>query len=84
MVLAVDPFWLVVVGVSLVSLLLVSGWPDQTGQASDSLTLGLVVMLGVTVHVSATRHAETTSSRIRCSRPSTARRPPNSVQVRLG
>ncbi len=55
---AIDPWWLAVTGVSLVSLLLVSGWPDRAGPASDGLMVGLVVALGVAVLLYATRQAE--------------------------
>jgi GAF domain-containing protein len=55
---AIDPWWLAVAGVSLVSLLLVSGWPDSAGPASDRPIVGLVAALGVALLLYATRQAE--------------------------
>ena len=55
---AIDPWWLAVTCVSIVTLLLVSGWPGRAGQVSDGLLVGMVVTLGVAVLLYATRQAE--------------------------
>jgi diguanylate cyclase (GGDEF)-like protein len=54
----IDLWWLAASVVSLVSLLLVSGWPDRAGLVSDGLTVGMVVTFGVAVLLYVTRRAE--------------------------
>jgi diguanylate cyclase (GGDEF)-like protein len=58
LVATLDPWWLAIVLVSLGSLLMVSGWPDQAGRVSGDLMIGQVVALSVTVLLYATRQAE--------------------------
>jgi hypothetical protein len=56
---AIDPWWLNVIVVSLLSLLLVTGWPDRAGPISDHVTLGLAAAMGAALLLYAICHADT-------------------------